>query len=160
LSSIACDCGVFLVLESVAGHLVHDYFTTSELLRKVDSLNLCITMDPSHYQLYSNDVPWVIRQFGKEKIKHVHLKDVIGRPGEIGEDFIFPLLGEGAIDWNGFFGALDEIEYEGYLSVEFESWKYMNDILNNNAIEAARISLQAANALIDRYNSKLNRGGC
>lgn len=150
---VASDYKVYLVLESVAGQLVHDYFTTREMFNMIDSPYLYLTMDPSHYQLYRNDIPWAVRKLGTDKIKHVHLKDSIGVPGDIGADFLFPLLGEGAVDWNGFFLALDDISYDGYLSVEFESWKYMRDVLGGNPAEAARISMKSACALLDKYKA-------
>lgn len=142
---------VYLVLEPIVGQLVHDYFTTRELFNMIDSSYLCLTLDPSHYQLYRNDIPWAVRKLGSGKIKHVHLKDAVGNPGEFGVDFLFPVLGEGAVDWNGFFQALDDIDYGGYLSIEFESWKYMNDVLKNNPAEAARLSMRSASALLDNY---------
>jgi sugar phosphate isomerase/epimerase len=41
-----------------------------------------------------------------DRIKHVHLKDSAGLPGRDGETFIFPLLGEGQVDWVSFFAAM------------------------------------------------------
>ena len=137
---------VYLVVEACVGQIVHDYYSTLELMRHFDSEYLCLTLDPSHYQLYRNDIPWAIRQW-KDKIKHVHVKDTVGVPGEFGVDFLFPILGEGAINWNEFFRALDEIEYKGYLSVEFESFKYMDEVLGNNPSKAAEISMESLQKL-------------
>ncbi len=75
------------------------------------------------------------------------MKDTAGVPGEFGVDFLFPILGEGAINWNEFFRALDEIEYKGYLSVEFESFKYMDEVLGNNPRKAAEISMESLHKL-------------
>jgi sugar phosphate isomerase/epimerase len=62
-------------------------------------------------------------------IFHVHLKDAVGRPGGLpgglpGETFLFPLLGEGEVPWTEFFAALDTAGYNGFLTVEFESFTY------------------------------------
>ena len=82
-----------------------------------------INLDPSHGILYGNlDIGWVVKQWGS-RIAHVHLKDAIGERPEIGK-FIFPLLGEGRVDWYAFFSALEEIDYTGSCSVEFESDTY------------------------------------
>lgn len=132
---------VYLAIEAVGGHVCHDYYTTRELIDAFDSQYLGINMDPSHYQLYGNDVPWVVKRWG-EKIKHVHLKDVIGKPGIHGKDFAFPLLGEGMMDWKAFFKALDEIEYRGFFSVEFESFNYYRNVLKNDPVKAAKISME------------------
>jgi len=50
------------------------------LLHRFDSEFLAVNMDPSNFRLYDNDVPWAVRRLGS-KIRHVHLKDVVGRPG-------------------------------------------------------------------------------
>ena len=143
-----------VVFESVVGNLVHDYFTTRELFRLYDSPYLRLTLDPSHYHLYDNDLPWCVRQWGREKIGHVHLKDAVGRLGGTGGEFLFPLLGEGAINWNGFFDALDDIGYDGWYAVEFESDKYAQDILRGDPFEGARLSARSALALIERYQRR------
>lgn len=143
---VAERSGVYLAVEAVFGHLAHDYYTVQELLRRYDSPHLGINMDPSHYRLYGNDIPWVIRQLGP-RIYHVHLKDVIGRPGVHGKDFMFPMLGEGLIDWRAFVAALDEIGYTGALSVEFESFTYYRTVLKDDPVKAAAISMEQIKAL-------------
>jgi inosose dehydratase len=105
-------------------------------------------MDPSHYQLYGNDLPWVIGKWGS-RIKHVHLKDVVGRPGLPMQDFIFPLLGEGSIDWEAFTRALDEVGYDGYLSVEFESFAYYRQVLGGDPARAAELSMEQVRGLFE-----------
>jgi sugar phosphate isomerase/epimerase len=139
---VAESLNVRLAVEGVFGHLVHDYYTTAELLRRYPSPNLGVNFDPSHGLLYGNDIPWVVLQLG-EKIFHVHLKDAVGKPGGLpGETFIFPLLGEGNVDWGKFFTALDDIGYAGYLTVEFESFEYYKKILQNDPLSAARLSME------------------
>jgi len=141
LVPLAQDCGVDLAVEGVFGHLVHDYYTTLELLRHYDSPYLGINLDPSHGVLVGNDPPWVVRQMAS-RIRHFHLKDAVGRPGMFGETFVFPLLGEGVVPWADFFAAVDEVGYEGYLTVEFESWDYYRQILGSDPVAAARLSLE------------------
>jgi len=133
---------VYFALEACFGTLTRDYYTTKELLDSVNSKYLALNMDPSHYNLYGNDVAWVVRRFGKEKIKHVHLKDSVGVPRDEGRDFIFPLLGEGTIDWKAFFQALRDIEYKGFFSAEYESMNYFKNILDSDPVRAAELSLQ------------------
>jgi len=133
---------VFFALEACFGTLTRDYYTTKELLDSVNSKYLAINMDPSHYNLYGNDVAWVVRRLGKDKIKHVHLKDSVGVPRDEGRDFIFPLLGEGTIDWKAFFQALRDIGYEGYFSAEYESMNYFKNILDSDPTKTAELSLQ------------------
>ena len=139
---------VYLAVEAVFGQLCHDYYTIKELLDNIDSKYLGINMDPSHYALYRNDVAWVVRKLG-DKIKHVHMKDVVGKPGIHGEDFMFPLLGEGIIDWRAFLMALKNIGYKGFLSVEFESFGYYTKILNRDPVKAARLSMEHLKKLVE-----------
>jgi sugar phosphate isomerase/epimerase len=131
---------ILLALEPAFKMLCHDYYSTEEFFRRLDSEWLGINLDPSHLVLYGNDVPWVIRRWSR-KIKHVHLKDVVGKLGDPGHDFMFPLLGEGLVPWGSFFAVLEEIGYRGFLSVEFESFGYYARILRNDPCEAARLSM-------------------
>jgi sugar phosphate isomerase/epimerase len=100
---------------------------------------LGVNYDPSHDILSGHfDVGWMIRQWGIKRIKHIHLKDAAGIQNN--GQFIFPLIGEGHVNWASFFEALREIGYQGYSSVEFESFAYLKTILNNDMAAAASMS--------------------
>lgn len=134
-------------IESVFGHLCNDYFTLRPLIDNYASPFLGVNFDPSHDVLKGNtDTGWLVREWGKQAIKHVHLKDAAGIQ-EMGK-FLFPFLGEGNVDWKEMFAALTEISYEGYLSIEFESFGYHEKILKGDTGEAARRSLAEAKALL------------
>ncbi len=150
---IAEKNNVYLIVEPVVGQICHDYFSTQELLRNFNSEYLAITFDPSHYQLYRNDIPWIIKQW-KHKIKHVHMKDAVGIAGKFGVDFLFPILGEGSVDWLAFLKALDDINYQGFLSAEFESFNYYTQILNSNPMKAAEIALNSMKRLLAKYKTE------
>jgi sugar phosphate isomerase/epimerase len=140
---------VTITFEAAFGMLVHDYYTLRELLRSFDSEYLSVNMDPSHLVLYGNDVSYAVRKLGK-RIKHVHAKDAVGKPPTQNETFIFPQLGEGAVDWKGFFGALKDVGYDGYLSVEFEAENYLGNIWGGDwtkAAEASKMQLDKLTAL-------------
>ncbi len=128
---------VVVTVEAVFGMLVHDYYTMKELLEHFDSRNLAVNLDPSHLALYGNDPAWAVGRLGS-RIKHVHVKDAIGRPGVLGESFAFPFLGEGMVDWYAFFAALQKVEYSGYLSLEFENDVYLNNVCNGDWKIAAK----------------------
>ena len=123
--------GVIVTVEPVFGMLVHDYYTVKELLGYFDSKHLAVNLDPSHFALYGNDVAWAARRLG-DRVRHVHVKDAFGRPGVFGETFSFPFLGEGVIDWGGFFAALKEVGYPGFLSIEFENDSYLNNVCDGD----------------------------
>jgi len=138
---------VSLAVEAACGMLAHDYYTTLPLFQRYASDWLGINMDPSHCILYRNDIPWSIRQWGS-RIKHVHVKDAVGRPGRHGDTFIFPLLGEGLVDWPAFFAALREVDYAGICSTEFESFAYLKNVLKGDILAAARLSWEQLQTLL------------
>jgi sugar phosphate isomerase/epimerase len=133
-------------VEGVWGHLCDDYYSTRLLLDRFASPWLGVNFDPSHDVLKGAfDTGWIVRQWG-DRIRHVHLKDAVGIP-EAGR-FLFPLLGEGRVDWPGMFGALAAIGYRGWLSVEFESFAFHDRVLKGDTREAARLSIAHARALL------------
>ena len=127
---------VTLTVEPVFGMVVHDYYTVKEFLSYFESDNIAVNLDPSHFVLYGNDPVWAVSRLGK-RIRHVHVKDAFGKPGTFGETFMFPFLGEGAIDWRGFFKELRRVGYDGYLSLEFENDSYLMNVCGGDWKEAA-----------------------
>lgn len=153
ITRVCDETGVDIALESVVGCLVHDFPTTMKMYSMIDNKHLKLTMDPSHYHMYGSDIPAAIRTLGTERIAHVHVKDAIGRAtdGAFPKEWIFPILGEGNIEWNEFFAALDDIGYNNYMAIEFEAWRYMENVLGNDVAEAARLSIRSLQALISNY---------
>ncbi len=147
LAALAEAAQVHLAVEAVFGMLVRDYYTLHQLLTAVDSPFLSVNFDPSHLVLYRNDPAWAIRQLGG-KIVHCHLKDAVGVPPPPADSFIFPLLGEGNVPWGPVFDALNKIAYQGYLSVEFESFKYYQTVLGADPAKAAELSMEQCKALL------------
>ena len=138
---------VHLAVEGVWGMLCNDFYTTSHLIRHYGSPHLGVNFDPSHDVLVGHvDSGWIARQWG-DAIKHMHLKDAIGVPGP--GKFLFPLLGEGRVDWKGLFAALEAIGYDGFMSVEFESFAYYKNVLGGDVEEAARISKMQVERLLE-----------
>ena len=143
----ARQADVILSAENVWGMVAHDFYTQKFLIDHFADPHLKVNLDPSHGILYGNmDVAWVVTEWG-DRIEHVHLKDAIGVP--VAGQFVFPLLGEGLVNWKAFFAALDEIGYAGFCSVEFESFEYYRQVLAGNPEAAAKISLEQIEALLD-----------
>ncbi len=126
------ECGIKFALEVHPGQIAHDVYTAEMVL---DALNgreeFGFTFDPSHLHWQGIDPAEFVRRF-PDRIYHVHIRDVAlhlnGRNGLLGSflppgdprrgwDYRSP--GHGGIDWEGVIRALNQIGYEGPLSVDW-----------------------------------------
>jgi sugar phosphate isomerase/epimerase len=94
----------------------------------IASSNFGLNYDPSHFVLQRMDPVSPLREF-KDKLFHLHAKDMIVHPEKLNEVgiFAFPkawhtprIPGFGDIDWAKFMGKLYEIEYAGPMCIEVE----------------------------------------
>jgi len=142
--SYAEPLGVAVALEACWGTLAYDQST---LARVLDAVPCMLLLDPSHFVMEGNDSPAIVREWG-ERLAHVHLKDAFGKAGSDGEDFLFCMLGEGKVPWPELFVALDEVGYSGPLSVEFEAYGYLEQVLHGDPVRAAALALEQVRALV------------
>ena len=107
-------------------------FTTPALWAKIleilDSPNLGINYDPSHFVWQMIDYIKPLYEF-KDKIFHVHYKDIKLYPEKLARvgvmayplDFMSPKLpGLGDVDWGKFVSALTDIGYDSFTCIEVE----------------------------------------
>ena len=128
--------GIKFALEVHPGEIAFDYYTTEKLLKKFkDHENFGLNFDPSH--LYWQGVsPHVFLSDFRDRVYHVHMKDVAvtldGKTGILGShiDFgslkrgwNFRSLGHGHVNFEEIIRALNDIGYNGPLSVEWEDGK-------------------------------------
>jgi len=143
--------GVKFALEIHPSEIAFDWYTTEKLL---DMFNwrktLGINFDPSHLVWQGVDEVGFIRDFAK-RIYHVHMKDVKmlqnGRAGILGSflDFgdsrrawNFVSLGHGDVDFDGIIRVLNDIGYEGPLSVEWEDSGMMRELGAKESLDFTR----------------------
>ncbi len=125
--------GVQFAFELHPTEIAFDYWSAKKLLdvfhwRKT----IGFTLDPSHLLWQGIDPNVFIKDFG-ERIYHVHLKDVAinldGRNGILGSylpfgntrrGWNFVSLGHGDIDFDKIIRELNQIGYQGALSIEWE----------------------------------------
>lgn len=144
---LAEKLGVTLALENVWGMACHDFFTTQFLVKRYNSPNFGVNFDPSHDQLAGNsDMEFLIRQWGRDGIKHIHMKDAAGSQ-ERGR-VLFPPLCAGLIDWEGFRRGIEAIGYDGVMSVEYEADHHLRMNLGGDWVRAAEESFRALTTIL------------
>ena len=98
------------------------------MFEKIPLPNFGLNYDPSHMLLQGTDYIRPLYEY-KERILHVHLKDVkmnaegVYRYGMFNYPARFhipKILGQGDIDWGKFVSALHDIRYDGYVCIEIE----------------------------------------
>src|SRR3954469_19071947 len=104
---IECEPGLFLEfvseLSDWIGRLNHPCFGAN--------------LDVGHSQVLGENIPECVRTLGK-KIWNLHVEDIPGRK------HYHMIPGEGTLDWQGLVGALREIRYSRYLTVElYTHWQ-------------------------------------
>ena len=103
-----------------------------EMFRRIPSDSLGLNYDPSHLYLIGASYTKPIYEF-KDKIFHVHFKDIQIDPAKVDEYgfFAYPakwhspkLPGLGGVDFGAFVSALNDIRYTGYACIEVEDKAY------------------------------------
>ncbi|PKM52660.1 MAG: AP endonuclease [Firmicutes bacterium HGW-Firmicutes-7] len=124
------NCPMYFTNDEWPGglNLASSPYVWREMFRIFDSEYFGLAYDPSHLHLQRMDYIEPIYSF-KDKIKHVHLKDIKVYPEKINEYGIFTaplnymspkIPGLGGIDWGSFTSALYDINYTGAACVEVE----------------------------------------
>jgi sugar phosphate isomerase/epimerase len=126
------ECAVRFAFEVHPGQIAFDLYTAEMALDALDAgEEFGFLFDPSHFHWQGIDPVEFLRRF-PDRIYHVHVKDAAlslnGRNGILGSylasgdprrgwDTRSP--GRGGIDWEAIIRTLNEIRYEGPLSVEW-----------------------------------------
>lgn len=118
--------GVTIAVEagSLPGRLVHNLDRMRKLLSYSGLERLGVLFDPGHYHVRGDSVVAAYSALS-ERVVHVHAKDARGNA----EDFEFPPLGMGEIDFEDLLGAMVAANYPNYIAVEYEAfaWGYETD---------------------------------
>lgn len=110
----ARDAGVTLGVEPEPGLLIETTEQFNRLKRNyfADESLLVMNCDLGHHYCVREDPAEVLRQ-QRDVIQHVHVEDI---SHERVHQHLVP--GDGAMDFGAIFGALDEIGYDGFVTVE------------------------------------------
>ncbi len=124
---------VKFALEVHPGEIAFDYYSTKKLLEKfTDRPEFGLNFDPSHL-LWQGVTPHLFLSDFRDRVYHVHMKDAAvtldGRTGLLGShiDFgslrrgwNFRSLGHGDVNFEEIIRVLNDMGYDGPLSVEWE----------------------------------------
>ena len=108
----ARQAGVMLLVEPEPGLLIQTSRQCVDFLQRIAHPNLKMNCDVGHFFCVDEDPAAVLRA-QRQWIAHVHLEDIA--PNRVHQHLI---PGHGAIDFSALFTALDEIDYDGWVTVE------------------------------------------
>ena len=131
---------VALALKAVVGSMVASISDLSRLQADLGEDKLYVNFDPTHFFIADEDPAAGVKTMGS-RIVHVTIKDAKKIPAgfefppvpegamRITTEFAYLPLGKGVIDFGALLGALREVDYDGFLSMEYEGifYGYMED---------------------------------
>lgn len=133
LAGRCAGLGVRVAFHNHVGTYVETKEELSRLLDATDPDSVGLCYDVGHMLYAGGEVMDLVGRYGR-RIRYVHLKDVdlALRDRCIRERLgfhealragIFPELGAGGVDFAGFLGALDSLDYSGWIIVEQDTTK-------------------------------------
>ena len=120
LGKYAATLGIRLLLE--APHcfgLCNNLENTVEMINAINSDNVGLLLDSSHWGVLKYDLDEYIDLFG-EKLWHIHLRDSAGEDTNDFQQDLELTPGKGEVDFALLAKKLDQIGYDGEVSLEFE----------------------------------------
>ena len=125
--------GIKFGLEVHPTEIAYDVYTAEAAIKALDGHeSFGFNFDPSHLEWQGVDSPTFIRTFA-DRIFHVHMKDCVVKPdgkgsilgshldfGDARRAWDFRSVGRGSVDFEEIIRALNDIKYDGPLSVEWE----------------------------------------
>jgi sugar phosphate isomerase/epimerase len=126
------ECGLKYAFEVHPGQIAFDLYSAERVLDALGGrVEFGFLLDPAHLYWQGVDPVQFVRRFG-DRIWHVHVKDVAvtldGRSGLLGSYFPHDdprrgwtprSPGRGGLDWEAIIRALNDVGYDGALSVEW-----------------------------------------
>jgi len=129
---LAEELGVVLMIEPEPGLLIQHSWECVEFLERVNHPHLKMNCDLGHFYCVNEEPAEVVRACAKW-IAHVHLEDIKGN--RVHQHHI---PGTGAMDWDSIFGALSEIGYGGWVTVELYPFETTPEMAARKALEYLR----------------------
>lgn len=140
LGSFAHDLGVCLVVENHFSTLTFDARHTMDIVSEIDHPGVGILYDQANLGFVKAESPEQAIALQGSFIRYVHAKDFIytdDRPFQSQEvtkinasdrTVQSRVIGEGIVPWPLILQKLNEIGYRGFYSLEYEYWRYPDDL--------------------------------
>ena len=115
-------------IELLQGTILNKVESVERMFDEIGAANLRMTMDTGAFYVAVKpfmSVPTAIKRLAKH-IDIVQIKDEVGLPTIVQTNHIW--FGGGLVDFRETFDALTEINYDGYVSVEWEGWQVGGNI--------------------------------
>ncbi len=119
----ASTLGLNVSIELLQGTILNRVELIERMFDEVGAENLRMTMDTGAFYVAVKpfmDVKKAIKRLGRY-IDVVQIKDEVGLPTIVNMNHIW--FGGGLVDFRETFEALSEIDFQGYVSVEWEGWQ-------------------------------------
>lgn len=94
------------------GLIVETAAQVAEIIEQVQSPHVAVNVNTGNFHRSGQDVAAAIREL-KGLVRHVHLEDV---PADGSDEVVVP--GTGLVDFAAVFAALDDVGYDGWLTVD------------------------------------------
>jgi sugar phosphate isomerase/epimerase len=130
----ARDKGIRILIEPEPGLLIENSVQVRALLKDLDPEVFGLNFDIGHFFCVGEDPSDCIREM-RDSIHHFHLEDIAAT-----REHHHLLPGKGAIDFSNVFEAIEDIEYDGFITVELYPYE-------DQPIEAARQALSYLQAV-------------
>ena len=161
LAEVAEPFGINLVLENHFNTMTTGPKITYDIVKQIDRQNVGILYDQANIGFLSGEDYKECIGIQKDKIYYVHVKDFMfkgenkkfvgGAVTHVKEEdraVVTRIVGEGIVPWVEILPALKEIDYDGYLSLEYERRWHPMDI--PIADEGMKKSADYIRAIIDK----------
>ena len=122
-ASYAAQSDVNVSIELLQGTILNRVELIERMFDEIGASNLRVTMDTGAFYVAVKpfmSVRDAVKRLG-DKIDIVQIKDEVGLPTIVGTNHIW--FGGGLVDFRETYEALAEIDFQGYVSVEWEGWQ-------------------------------------
>jgi sugar phosphate isomerase/epimerase len=129
VTPIAKAAGVKVLVEPEPELLIENADQFLDFIRRVDTEAIGLNFDVGHFYCVGNE-PWDTIPRLREYIGHFHVEDIAAS-----REHFHMMLGEGSIDFSKVLGAMRDIGYDGFVTIEL--YPYLT-----NAPEVAKRAFQ------------------